>query len=156
MPPLLLISFWSSIKSITGCAESADISVEWALSSPKTFRAYSITAACMPDRCPREYPLRVHTGPLQACLQNRGRQSRAPQYTVQPFDLLAHFASAQTFRVDPLEFHLAFVFRTCMDEGFDNGFVGIFQFHIFPDQPDRSSLLGYSSLLRNSFQFFGV
>ena len=63
---------------------------------------------------------------------------------------------AQTFRVDPLEFHMALVFCSCMDESLNNGLVRIFQFDIFSDQPDLHFFLGVFQLTEKFFPVLQV
>ena len=53
MPPRSSTSFCSGSRSITGYGVSGSISVEFAPSSPTTWRANSETATCMPRQMPR-------------------------------------------------------------------------------------------------------
>ena len=53
VPPLSISSFWPGMKSITLCGAASSNSPELAPASPALFRAYSITAICIPRQIPK-------------------------------------------------------------------------------------------------------
>ena len=114
-------------------------SVEWAPLSPRTFLPNSITAHCIPRQIPKKgilfslaYLMALILPSMPLC-PNPGA-TRIPSKSLEFF---RHIRIVDVFGMECFHIHPAFIDSAGMDERFIDGFVGILQFNIFPDQADR-------------------
>jgi len=58
------------------------------------------------------------------------------QESIQPFQFVLYIFGGNGFTVHILDNHFAFIDGTCMDESFEDRFIGILQLDVFSDQTD--------------------
>ena len=142
MPPRSSTSFCSGSRSITGYGVSGSISVEFAPSSPQTWRANSETATCIPRQMPR-YGIASSRATRQARIFPSQPREPKPPGTSTPStlgELGARLVERHVLGVDPADVDVAAVLDPGVLERLVHREVRVVELHVLADERDLDRL----------------